>query len=277
MPLSILSATRTRHHEAIDWASRVVTAGGTVSVRTLDAVSRFCRDIETAGIRGKFYRLNLVCGNFTAALVPLYLNTSFAGSVLGNTTDTNANFVSGDYVETGTSTGGLKGNGSTKYLNTGLNPVTISASVTDSHLAAYVSGTEAASASRYIISNTNLGTGGPGLGWLNGGSRERYHTPSVFIDGATTGKDGFLAGSIGSSASAYYQNGTSLAAGAAGSGSFTNRSIFVMASNTGTAALLFSLARYLRAYSIGLNMTSTQWSDYNTAMQNFQTAMDRKV
>jgi hypothetical protein len=58
-----------------------------------------------------------MCGsNLEAALVPLYRANSASGAVQGNTTDTNDNFVSGDY----SATSGLVGNGSNKRLNTGL-------------------------------------------------------------------------------------------------------------------------------------------------------------
>lgn len=112
------------HPEAQGWRNRVIANGGTVSGSTLNAVSKFCRDIDAAGIRNRFYRLNLFCGNnLNACLVPLYRGTSLGGSQLGGSTDTNANFVSGDYTETGAS-GGLSravGNNS-KRLTLNLTP-----------------------------------------------------------------------------------------------------------------------------------------------------------
>jgi hypothetical protein len=109
------------HPEANAWRTAVVANGGSVSGSTMKAVSKFCGDIDVGGIRGLFYRLNLFCGTgLNAALVPLYRGPSRTGTQYGNTTDTNVGpFVSGDYEETGAS-GGLKGNGSSKYLNTGV-------------------------------------------------------------------------------------------------------------------------------------------------------------
>lgn len=108
------------HPEANAWRTAVVSNGGSVSASTMRAVSKFCADIDAAGIRDRFFRLNLFCGTgLNAALVPLYRGPSRTGTQYGGTTDTNSNFVSGDYVETG-ATGGLKGNGSNKALNTGL-------------------------------------------------------------------------------------------------------------------------------------------------------------
>jgi len=107
--------------DAQDWVNRVYANGGTVSTSTANAVNSFCDAIDAAGIRDRFYRLNLFAGTgLNAAMVPVYRGTSLGGTQYGNTTDTNVGpFVSGDYAETGAS-GGLKGNGSSKYLNTGV-------------------------------------------------------------------------------------------------------------------------------------------------------------
>jgi hypothetical protein len=109
------------HPEANAWRSAVVANGGSVSASTVKAVSTFCAAIDAAGIRDRFYRLNIFAGTgLNAALVPLYRGPSRTGTQYGNATDTNVGpFVSGDYAETGAS-GGLKGNGSSKYLNTGV-------------------------------------------------------------------------------------------------------------------------------------------------------------
>jgi hypothetical protein len=112
------------HPEAAAWRSAVIAnSGGTPSATTVRAVSKFCADIDAAGIRSLMYRVNLFCGpSLNACLVPLYRSAAFGGSTYGNTTDTNNGpFVSGDYTETGAD-GGLLGNGSSKWLNTGLQP-----------------------------------------------------------------------------------------------------------------------------------------------------------
>jgi len=135
--LSAASGTYGLHPDARDWAARVVTNGGTVSAATLTAVHTFCAAISSAGIRDRFYRLNLFCGDSDSSLnavrTPLYRGPSLTGTQYGNTTDTYNNFVAGDYAE-GT---GLKGNGSTKYLNTGLTASTLPDSKAR-HLAFYM-------------------------------------------------------------------------------------------------------------------------------------------
>ena len=111
------------HREARDWHNRALASGGIVSKDTLKAVSDFCYRIDAAGIRGKFSRLNLICGNnLTAARVPLYRGLSFTGFQYGNSIDTNTNFVDGDYTERGSNGGLNAGSGGTKYLDTGVIP-----------------------------------------------------------------------------------------------------------------------------------------------------------
>lgn len=268
-------AVRTHHHEAMDWASRVITAGGTFTTSTLAAVSQFCRDIETAGMRDRFYRLNLMCGSdLTACLVPLYRNTSFAGSVLGNTTDTNNNFVSGDYNETGSSTGGLKGNGSTKYLATGVNPVTISATNSDFHLCLYAAGAETTGTSRgYMGTNLANGLAETFLGLTSGGSYETAAISStVRVNGMTGSTQGFFCVTTNGNRTQNYYLNASAAQTATGSGSFFSAGCDIF-----RAGNFYALAKYGRGYSIGLGLTSTQVADLRTALAAFNDMLARKV
>lgn len=119
-PVAAPSIHRYYHPEAVDWEDRVVANGGSVSHWTMAAVSQFCRDIDAAGLRERFFRLNLVCGSgLASAVVPLYRGPSLSESSFGYATDTNFNFVSADYQEYGPN-GGIYGGVSSKWLQTGL-------------------------------------------------------------------------------------------------------------------------------------------------------------
>jgi len=120
MPMNprLLRPVSTTHPEAQVWRNAVVANGGSVSASTMRAVSKFCADVDSSGLRSKMVRVNLMCGNnLNAVLVPLYRATSRTGTPLGNATDTNDNFTNDHYAENS----GLVGNASNRRLNTGLN------------------------------------------------------------------------------------------------------------------------------------------------------------
>jgi hypothetical protein len=113
----ITLAPQVSNADAQDWVNRVYANGGTVSSTTASAVNTFCNAIEAAGIRDRFYRLNLFCGTgLTACLVPLYRGQSLGGTQGGLTADSNIGpFVTGDYAESA----GLTSDGISKHLRIG--------------------------------------------------------------------------------------------------------------------------------------------------------------
>jgi hypothetical protein len=276
------SQARPDNGDALAWESAVYSNSGSVSVGTLAAVNTFCNAIDAASIRDRFYRLNLFAGTgLNAALVPLYRGPTYGGTTYGNATDTNNGpFVSGDYAETGTSTGGLKGNGSSKYLDTGFNPVSASASESDFHLSVHTKGAEAAGTTRISLGGF-AGSDELFLGWVSGGTQERGVIAGSSGERAlldSSGLEGSLAISAGSGQSQQaYVNGSAIGSPVTASGAFPDQSLFVAAANGSGSPTQYSLARYFRAYSIGLNMTATQASNYHTALVAFQTALGRQV
>ena len=108
------------------WTDAVYANSGSVTVAVANAVNTFCNAIDAAGIRSRFYRLNLFCGNTDGSLAavrtPLYRGQSPSGPQYGGGMDTAVNFASTDY----SLTTGLTGNSSSgKYLNTGVPANTI--------------------------------------------------------------------------------------------------------------------------------------------------------
>jgi hypothetical protein len=270
------------------WRNAVIANGGTVSPATLKAVSDFCRSIDaTSGLRATLLRLNLFCGTgLEACLVPLYRGASRTGTQWGNTTDTNTNFVSGDYAETGTS-GGLVGNGSTKRLATGFDPVTAGMVNTDTHMSWY-------SRAAITASNSPVGTFGgglPGATWQAlafGGSSQLYYRSggpnNSGIEAATwsgTNRSGHIIVLRNGSDAKAYRQGADLNLTVSVSNTNTWSSVspgapFVFArNNQGTADQL--LTATLQGYSLGLSMSAAQASAFSTAMQAFQTALGRNV
>jgi hypothetical protein len=275
------------HPEAAVWQNAVIANSGTVSGSTLSAVSKFCYAVDAAGIRDRFYRLNLFCGgNLNACLVPLYRGQSRTGTQFGNTTDTNANFVSGDYSETGAS-GGLVSNGSTKSLATGFAPNNLTA--TSMHLSAYVvtansSGGAATALGQFV--------GGGGAAELSLRHREQvsvgnafyaqFNDANSFVRGPTGNPTGHLVGTnTAQNDKRFYLNGSQSGTTATANSTLTlsANEILVFAANeavSGSSANFRSNAR-MAAYSIGAGLTASQASSYYTALQAFQTALSRNV
>jgi len=283
MSPKLLRPRATVHPEAAAWAARVVANGGSVSGSTLSAVSKFCASIASAGIRDRFYRLNLFCGTgLNACLVPLYRGPSLSGTQYGNTTDTNVGpFVTGDYVEasglTGTGNNGV-GAGNSKHLRTGLTPATVG--FNSGHLSAYVFGL-----------NQSFPTQSTMLGIRDNTNAQRwwidYRQTYTFADytGNTNNGPAVPAASTNShlvlsrtssSLLRFFRNGsqvgsdvTTAVTGAGGTVDWPVFALMLDGSPTGYAPFRMG------GYSIGTGMTPEQAAAYTSAMQSFQNAMGR--
>jgi hypothetical protein len=258
--------------DAQDWVNRVYANGGTVSTSTASAVNTFCNDIDAAGIRDRFYRLNLFCGTgLNAALVPVYRGTSLGGTQYGNATDTNNGpFVSGDYADTG-ATGGLKGGGSTKYLDTGFASNVLGQ--TDRHMSAFFDLATSVN-NRYWFGTDQSGCGSSF--WAIGSSST---TSAEFRSGipgagsvASSGKIQLLVSGNGTAQS--YLNGSASTSISGTAYTAPAQNIFVHALNRCGSATDFGSCR-VQAYSLGAAFTAQQAADFYTAILAFQTAMGR--
>ena len=274
------------HPEAAAWRTAVVANGGSVSSTTLAAVNVFCKAVDSAGLRSVFYRLNLFCGgNLSSALVPLYRGPSKTGTQYGNATDTNVNFVSGDYVEAG-STGGLNADGTSKYLATGLNPFDAGMVETDFHTSGYF--------------REAINTSGVFIGCVNSAAQRgvifhpAYQTSGMYVrfggltnsgieNGTLSARTGLLLG-VRRPGGAGFRNGSNINATSVTSGSLAwnassaSPALFVFARNDATGSpSLQPFAGRSQAYSIGLSMTDQQAADFHAAMQAFQTSLTRNV
>ena len=282
------TASGVSHPDARDWAARVTANGGTVSSTTLKAVDTFCKAIAAAGLRDRFWRLNLFCGNSDASLnavrTPLYLSDALGGSNYGGATDTVVNFVSGDYDETGAN-GGLKGNGSNKYLNTGFVPSNITA--TDSHISIY--GEDFAEPTRTFMDHgCRTSNSSPLQQFLlrvrnasaivNQYSANNGNAFQAGVTDATAINSGhFLGTSTASNSHRIINNGTE-AATATGtiSGPLTSAQFILWSLNVnGSIQNLYASSR-LSAYSIGKGLTALQGAAYYAALHAFQTTLGRQ-
>jgi hypothetical protein len=273
--------------DSVDWINRVYSNGGTVSTSTANAVDAFCNAIDAAGLRDRFYRLNLFAGTgLNACLVPLYRGQSRTGTQYGNTTDTNKGpFVTDDYAEND----GLLGAASpAKYLETGISPDDVGAAT--GHVAIASKG-DATSATALAI------------GANNSGSTERYNLLSANANafqgnavtdfmaqsrwGTTSGTVYTTAGSAvrpsglyiftrtSSTRTDFYLAGVSVANSTASVTPGANANEFyVMAQNINGSPNFTGITR-ARGYSIGASLSGAQAAAYDAAWTALQTALGR--
>lgn len=291
----IAAGSANLHRESIDWHNRVITNGGRVSVSTLKAVSNFCYRIDAAGLRDKFIRLNLFCGdNLTAARVPLYRGLSYTGTQYGNSIDTNNNFISGNYIERGNS-GGLSavGDGS-QYLDTGLTDTGLD-SITNNqniHLGIYIN-------AMGISASAVIGAGDLCCSYLymsissSGGNHEFYVNSDCgsnnSVSPTSTSNIGLFIGSAYPSNSInLYRNGTSLGSATSvawsSAGNNLRMLVFGVSANDGEACSYeplndVGIGTLMRSsgYSIGKGLSSSDSTNYYDAMQIFQSSLGRSV
>jgi hypothetical protein len=262
--------------DAQDWIDRVYANGGTVSASTAAAVNTFCNDIDAAGLRSLLWRVNLFAGdNLSACLVPLFRGPDRTGTQYGNTTDTNDNFVSGDYD----SASGLVGNGSTKRLNTGLPQ-----NFADGRHLGIVPNTLGSTAFRYYMGAKAAGSNNA-LFAIFANSPTTQISAYTYSDAAAVGQSGFvtavakrlhfIGNTAGSGNSKAYADG--IRGGTNGLGHNTTNTgafgIFAARNDDGTATG-FSNAR-LSGYTIGNDMTESQVATYNTIWTTLLTALGR--
>jgi len=270
--------------DAQDWIRRVYVSGGTVSSSTAAAVNDFCTAIDAAGIRDRFYRLNLFCGGtsgtstgLAACLVPLYRGQSRLGVQYGNAIDiNNGPFAVGDYAENS----GLQGNGTSKYLQTGFPANTLSTA--SRHLSAYEitrdtvtykvmlgANDDAGGAYYYALQNFSPGTT----------VAANFNTQAPAAS-QTTGGHWIATDSTSNSLVLYKQGQVAASSVGTTRGTVTQTTgipVFAGLTHPTLTGVGNITSARLGGYSIGLGFTPTQAVDYYNAMQKFQKALSREV
>jgi hypothetical protein len=272
------------HIDVQNWLNNVSWNGGSASSTTISALNTFCAAIDNAGIRNKFYRLNLFCGNnLNSCLVPLYTGpvSNFAGlQRYGYGSDMNFNFVSSDYAETGAS-GGLSPNGNNlKRLDTGLTQIDLG--VNSCHLSVYERSQASGSYKTRIGSRgasvnnehllTNVVTAPLIYGCSSLGGNHRASASSYSETGAF-----WLGNNSTATSSIIYKNSIQQGTATPSTRTAQNLTYWVFALNDNGATGDGMTTGRLASYSIGLSMDSTQVTAYYNAIQTFQTSLTRNV
>ena len=276
--------------DAQDWIDRVYAAGGSVSVSQAAAVNDFANAIDNAGIRDKFYRLNLGAGGtsgtaagLNSSLVPLYLGPTSRGVRFGGTTDTNVGpFTSADYSTTG---GLLAGFNSGKYLDTGLASNAMPQSVYQAmHLSAWHGNIAYSGADPCLIGAYNGSADRndihiclrtvPASDDARLGQTQAVFSATQFTGARTPAS--YIVSRTSPTSLRLYRNG---AFEAENTISVTSPGsalpLFIHRRNNSGTPNGEQTGMSIWAYSIGAGMTAQQVTDYYNAMTAFNTAMGR--
>jgi hypothetical protein len=243
--------------ETSAWVARVVAAGSTVSPASAAAHDAFITAAKSGGFWSLLSRFNTYGANTLAgALVPL-VNT------VGNATDTNHNFVSGDF----SLAVGVTSDGTTKYLDTGAVPFSTSAHLMVSKPIA----TGQVNVSIFGISTGtrfDLYNNGGNIVWLQMGSGNFFLSMMPY--------SGMLLGTLSTSTSqAVYRNGTLVESGTV-EGTTYALPCFAFTANNGTGPGSIS-NETMQGYSIGSALTGTQAAGYYSALNALMAALGRTI
>jgi hypothetical protein len=245
------------------WAAAVVTNSGTASAATIAAMNDFVVGAKAGSIWTKLTRCNLFCGDQLAAC---------AVPVAGSGNDTLVNFVSGDYTEAT----GLTGDGTTKYLNTGLTANTLSANST--HLTVVNQSSAAGSAGKHGAED--------GTNRFSGFTPWTDMLPYVYQYDSTAGQGRLVGTAVmrqsgvltmsrtASNSHAVYANGRSIGSNTTSGGSLPARAIYIFAINNGGTPSL-NRADTLQGYTIGSGLTAAEAKLLANLLMDFNVAIGR--
>jgi len=243
----------------------VPAQAGTVSSASVMKNNALMTDLFKFGLRSKVKRLGSYAGSFLALGAPLILDW-------GSPNDGINGFVSGDYSEAT----GLAG-GTSKYIETGLNPVLAGASATSWHMGCYIrTGSDAAT---HAMGGQDPGQDTALLVSFSGTS---YWDSNNFTTGRCSVADSagtglYIGSRTSASASNLYKNGTSIASTAGAAGVLPGVSMAVHAFHDSATGFISWNARTYALYTFGSGLTAGDVTNYYLAVQRYQTSFARQV
>lgn len=256
------------------WINRVYTNGGSISSNTASAVNSFCNSIDANGLRSKFYRLNLMCGdNLSAALVPLYIGPARSGIIYGYSVDQNNNFVPSDYTEPS----GIKGSVSTlKYLLTNVQQSSLTSD--NRHLSVYERIKNTLGYGTLIgsdngdsnVSSWSLNANGDAsaMGYYAGAGND-------YVFSTSYSGPSFWLGTGSSTQSRIYRNGTLDSSGTISSGTPGSSTVGIFVKNSSTLGPVIRTDATIGMYSIGLSFNDSDVATFNQSLMSFNSGILR--
>jgi hypothetical protein len=241
---------------------RVTAAGGTLSATEKTAVNTLVLQMKTDSIWTKMKAIYPMVGASAEACAQNLKSSSFTGS-----------FSSGWTF----STNGVKPNNA--FFNTGLNTLTNLTQIS-THLSVYIR-ENSNFGEPCDIGNSSDGGGNANPTFLftriNNLAYFGVADASYGTSIASSDSTGFWCGATnGSLSQAFYRNGALIKTGTTGVSTFANNNLYIGAMNANGTSIYRSNKQNAFA-SIGDGLTSTEASNFYTAVQAFQTTLSRQV
>jgi hypothetical protein len=243
--------------DAVAFFNRVTTAGGSLSLTEKQAVNQLVLDLKANSLWTPMKAIYPMVGASAAACAQNLKSSSFTGTFYGGVT----------FASTG-----IKGNGTTGYMDTFLN-VNTSLTLDSTHLSFY-------SRTNVLEASVEMGVTGASNTYLlykysDGNAYSGINGPQVPRPTAATPTTGFLIGSrTTSTEEKYYTNNVSQTLTSTSS-SKQSKNLYLLAYNN----LGFSQGstKECAFASIGDGLTATDASNFYTAIQAFQTTLSRNL
>jgi len=238
-----------------DWLAyynRVIAAGGSLSTTEQNATKTLVADLKANGLWTPMKAIYPMVGASAAACSQNLKSSSFTGTF----TATGWTFAST----------GVTPNGTSAYFDTGLNAAS-NLTTSNAHLTLYI--------------NSFSGSGDRMSGIYPGFFIDQYNSTNVFYGVGASAGDVNATSQLGFfnlnalSFVKLFKNGVSLNSATTG-GVLPSLNLFLGAANT-TGGPSFYWSGRMSFSSIGDGLTDTQASNFNTAVQAFQTTLSRQV
>jgi hypothetical protein len=248
--------------DAAAFFARVTAAGGTLSATEKNATNQLVLDLKANSLWTPMKAIYPMVGASAAACAQNLKSSSFTGT-----------FTSGWTFDNG----GITPNGTSAYMDTNLNALS-NLSTDSTHISQYFPNLQ------FEISS-QIGAYGDGTGtfafWKYDASVKIYMRLSAnnntFVNGTINAQSGFnLAVRTSSSFSKIYVNNSSFETSTNSSFGQANLNFYIGARNNSGVPFNFSTTKQSFC-TIGDGLTDTQASNFYTAVQAFQTTLNRNV
>ena len=243
--------------DAVAFFGRVTTAGGSLSLTEKQAVNQLVLDLKANSLWTPMKAIYPMVGASAAACAQNLKSSSFTGTF----TATGWTFAST----------GVEGNAISAYFDTTFNPNTSISDINSCHLSIY--------------SRTTTGTNAVDIGVANPpwdieiiyGAFYAGMMDGNYLNTANSDAKGLWTNSrISSGNIVAYRNGSSFVSGTTAPTTKTPYNVYIGARSNSNTANFFSNREFAFA-SIGDGLTSTNVSNFYTAVQSFQTTLSRQV